>query len=704
MSQPLEHASWMAVMLSVAKHYRIDVSSERISVALEWERGAPTSVVLERMASQIGLNMRFVAFDAKMIDPWRLPLVVEFKDGQVGMLERTDGQGRVSVLMGGDGGLATEYTAQALLELVQRVAILRPETSVPDARVDEYIKPYAPNWFWKIALRDWPRYGDIILASLFANLLALSSMLFSMQIYDRVVPAQSESTLWVLFLGVFVAIVFEFILRITRTHVSDVIGKRADLKISDVVFGHALRMRNSVRSKSTGTFISQIRELEQVREVITSVTIGAIADLPFVILFLCVLWMIGGPLVWIALAVLPLLIIPGWLAQKPLARLSREGMREGAIRNAMLVEAVEGIEDIKLLRAEPRFQNQWNQMNAVSADISMQQRFITALLMTWTQELQSLVYVTVLLCGCFLVMKGDMTTGALVGASILSSRMIAPLAQISSIFARWQQAKVARNSLDELMKRPVDQPERTAMLHRPIIHGQYMLENVQFQYGEKDKTPALTVAMLRIQPGERIGLLGRMGAGKSTLLQLLAGMQLPQSGKLLLDGADLTLIDPSDVRRDVGLLNQNARLFYGTIRDNLTLGRPLATDEEMLRALAMAGAMQMVQTQTGGLDYIINEGGVGLSGGQRQALLLARTLIRQPKVVLLDEPTAWFDDLTERQVIASMAPWLVNRTLVVATHRMAVLQWVDRIVVVDAGRVVMDGPKADVLHRLANPK
>jgi ATP-binding cassette subfamily C protein LapB len=704
MSQPLEHASWMAVMLSVAKHYRIDVSSERISVALEWERGAPTSVVLERMAGQIGLNMRFVAFDAKLLDPWRLPLVVEFKDGQVGMMERTDGQGRVSVLMGGDQGLATEYSAQALEERAARVAILRPETSVPDARVDDYIKPYTPNWFWKIALRDWPRYGDIILASLFANLLALSSMLFSMQIYDRVVPAQSESTLWVLFFGVLLAIVFEFILRITRTHVSDVIGKRADLKISDVVFGHALRLRNSVRSKSTGTFISQIRELEQVREVITSVTIGAIADLPFVLLFLCVLWMIGGPLVWVALAALPLLIIPGWLAQRPLARLSREGMREGAIRNAMLVEAVEGIEDIKLLRAEPRFQNQWNQMNAVSADISMKQRFITALLMTWTQELQSLVYVVVLLCGCFLVMRGDMTTGALVGASILSSRMIAPLAQLSSIFARWQQAKVARSSLDELMKRPVDQPERTAMLHRPIIHGQYLLENIEFRYGDKDKNPALTVAMLKIQPGERIGILGRMGAGKSTLLQLLAGMQLPQKGKLLLDGADQTLIDPSDVRRDVGLLNQNARLFYGTIRDNLTLGRPLATDEEMLRALAMSGAAQLVQTQTGGLDYIINEGGVGLSGGQRQALLLARTVIRQPRVLLLDEPTAWFDDLTERQVIAAMTPWLEHRTLVVATHRMAVLQWVDRIVVVDAGRVVMDGPKADVLHRLANPK
>lgn len=423
-------------------------------------------------------------------------------------------------------------------------------------------------------------------------------------------------------------------------------------------------------------------------------------DLPFVLLFLVILYLTGGPLVYIALGALPLLILPGFLAQKPLAKLSSEGMRESAIRNAVLVEAVQGIEDIKLLRAEPRFQNQWNQLHAVSADISIKQRHIINWLMTWTQELQGLVYAAVLLGGCYLVMSGEMTTGALVGSSILASRMMAPLAQLSSVFARWQQAKVARKGLDELMKRPVDQPEHSKLLHRPLIQGQFGLNNVQYQYGEKDKVLALDIKTLNIQPGERIAVLGRNGAGKSTLLQLLAGMHVPQHGSVKLDGLEMPLIDPADVRRDVGLLTQNSRLFFGSIRDNITMGRPMATDNEILQSLTLSGALDLIQSQESGLDYMIMEGGIGLSGGQKQALLLARTIIREPKTLLLDEPTASLDEISEMQVLDQLGPWLEGRTLVVATHRLAVLKWVERILVIDGGRVVMDGPKEQVLAQL----
>lgn len=698
------HADWLAPMLTVARHYRLDVSEESVRVALAWERGAPLDALIARMARQMGLGLRLVRFDAKLLDPWRLPLLVEFKDGQVGVIDKADGQGRVSVLLGDERGQAIDLTVDEMRGRASRAALLRPESSVPDARVDGYIAPYRPSWFWRLALRDWPRYGDIVVASLAANVLALATMLFSMQIYDRVVPAQSEPTLWVLFGGVLVAVVFEFMLRLARTHVADVIGKRADLKISDVVFGRALRLRNDARSKSTGSFIAQIRELESVRELVTSTSIGAVADLPFVLMFIGVLWLIGGPLVFVALAALPLIIVPGLLAQRPLARLSREGMRESALRNAMLVEAVEGIEDIKLLRAEPRFQNQWMQLNSVSADVAMQQRFVTGLLTTWTQELQSLVYAVVLLAGAFLVMKGEMTTGTLVASSILASRMMAPLAQLSSVFARWQQAKVARQGLDELMQRPIDQPERGRLLHRPALQGSYELVAAQFRYDKDAKQPALGVAALKIAAGERVAVLGRMGAGKSTLLQLLAGLQRPQEGQLLLDGVDLALIDPSDVRRDMGLLTQHARLFYGSVRENLMLGLPQASDADLLRALTLAGALPMVHTLAGGLDYMIHEGGIGLSGGQHQALLLARTLLRQPQIVLLDEPTAAFDEGTEAQVIDGLLPWLQGRTLVVATHRMAVLKWVDRILVVDGGRIAVDGSKAEVLAQLSKPR
>jgi len=696
------YTRWLEAMLAVARHYGIGVSEENARVALAWESGTPLDTLLEHMARQLGLALRFAPFDEAALDPWRLPLVVEFDDGQVGVVRSADGKGRLGVLLGGDQGLESALEFEALRGRVRRVVLLRPQTSVPDARVDDYIRPFRADWFWRIALRDWRRYGDVMVASLCANLLALSGMLFSMQIYDRVVPAQSESTLWVLFGGVMIAILFEFLMRMARTHISDAVGKRADLRVSDVVFGRALRLRSDARSKSTGSFIAQVREVEQVRELLTSTTIGALVDLPFFFLFLVVLWLVGGPLALVALAALPLLAAPGILIQRPLGQLASEGMRESALRNAMLVEAVEGIEDIKLLRAEPRFQNQWNHVNEVSAGIGTRQRFLVGLLMTWTQEVQSIVYAVVLLVGCYLVMKGDMTTGALVGSSILASRMIAPLAQLSGVFARLQQAKVARKGLDELMQRPVDTPERGRLVHAPALHGGYEIEGVRFQYAKEDRSAALEIARLHIEPGEKIALLGRMGAGKSTLLQLLAGLRAPQQGRLSLDGLELGRIDPADVRRDVGLLTQNARLFHGTIRENITMGAPLASDAEVADALRMSGALPLVQSRADGLNELIAEGGQGLSGGQRQALLLARMLIREPSIVLLDEPTAHFDEVTERQVIESVGQWAGQRTLVVATHRLPVLQWVDRIVVLDAGRIVMDGSKEQILGRLSH--
>lgn len=702
MKLPSQYTSWLDAMLFVARHYGIGASEESVRVSLAWERGAPLDTLLDHMARQLGLTLRLGEFSEAMLDPWRLPLVVEFDNGEVGVVRASNGRGQLGVLLGGDHGLETALPLDELRRRAKRVAVLRPNTAVPDARVDDYIKPYKANWFWAIALRDWRRYGDIMLASVFANVLALASMIFSMQIYDRVVPAQSESTLWVLFGGVMLAVAFEFMLRVSRTHISDVVGKRADLKVSDVVFGHALRVRTDARSKSTGSFIAQVREVEQVRELLTSTTISAVADLPFFLLFLVVLWMVAGPLALVALAAVPLLVIPGLLIQKPLARLASEGMRESALRNALLVEVVEGIEDIKLMRAEPRFQNQWNHVNDVSAGVSMRQRFLTSLLMTWTQEVQSIVYAVVLLAGCFLVMRGDMTTGALVGSSILASRMISPLAQLSGVFARWQQAKVARGGLDQLMQRPVDQADGARLVHAPALQGHYALAGVEFRYGKDDRSPALTVAQLQIQAGEKVALLGRMGAGKSTLLQLLAGLQSPQQGHVALDALDLSLIDPADLRRDIGLLTQNARLFHGSIRENVTMGMPLATDDQVFEAIAMAGALPFLQSRAEGLDELIHEGGLGLSGGQRQALLLARTLIRQPSIVLLDEPTAHFDEVSERQVIDLVGNWMAPRTLVVATHRMPVLQWVDRIVVIDGGRIVMDGSKDQVLGRLSH--
>ncbi len=697
----INYQPWLQAILTIAKHYRIEPSEERIRLQLDWNQNQNLDEVLVLISRQIGLNLRKVAFTNEVINPWRLPVLVELADGQVGVIDKADGTGHVSIQLSGDQGLSQKFAVGALRHIIKNVYVLRPEQSVPDARVDEYIKPYQPSWFWSIALQDWKRYIDIMLASMIANILALATIIFSMQVYDRVVPSQSIPTLWVLAAGVLIAAIFEFVLRLSRIYISDIIGKRADLRVSDRVFGHALRIKNSERSKSTGTFISQIRELEGVRELVTSTTMGAIADLPFFFLFLVIFALIGGNLFWVMLLVVPLMILPAILAQKKLAQLAQEGMRESSIRNAILVEAVQGIEDIKLLRAESRFQNQWNHMNEVSADISMQQRKIVGVLTAWTQKIQGLTYAAVILVGCFAVMKGDMTTGALVACSILSSRMLAPISQITGILGRLQQAKVAKKGLDELMKKPVDQADQAHLVHKEVLHGDYELKKVVFQYSEDDPRPSLSIPHLKIRAGERIAILGRNGAGKSTLLQILSAMQFPNAGSVHLDDLDISLIDPSDVRRDMGLLNQNAHLFYGTIRENLTLGAPLARDEDILKALKVTGALSFVHEKKEGLDHLVLEGGVGFSGGQRQALLLARLLIRQPNILLLDEPTAAIDDVAEKQLIDHLRNWLGYRTLVVATHRRAVLELVDRIIVMNEGKIVMDGPVEQVLQQSA---
>ncbi|RKG45176.1 MULTISPECIES: type I secretion system permease/ATPase [Acinetobacter] len=699
MSNTINYQPWLQAVLNIAKHYRIEPSEERIRLQLDWNQHANVDEMLGFMAKQIGLNVRKNKFDSSFLNPWRLPLLIEFNSGEVGIIERIDVDGNASVQLSGDEGLSQVFPIERLSHGVRNIYILRPESSVPDMRVDEYIKPFEKNWFWSIVLTDWKRYIDIMFASLMANILALATVVFSMNVYDRVVPSQSIPTLWVLAGGVLIAAIFEFALRVARIHLSDIIGKRSDLRISDRVFGHALRIKNNERSKSTGTFISQIRELEGVRELVTSTTVTAIADLPFFFLFLGIFWLIGGNLFWVMVAIVPLMILPGIFAQKPLARLAQMGMRESAIRNAMLVEAVQGIEDIKLLRAESRFQNQWNHMNEVSASVSMEQRKIVGLMSAWTQKVQGLAFAIVVLVGCFAVMKGEMTTGALVACSILSSRMLAPISQLTGVLGRLQQAKVAKTGLDELMKRSVDQPDYSHLVHRPVIQGNYELNGVVFKYGEDDPRPSLVIPKLEIKPGEKIAILGRNGAGKSTLLQLLSGMQTPIQGKVKLDGIDLGLIDPSDVRRDMGLLNQNSQLFYGSIRENLTLGAPLATDEQVMQALQLTGALAFVQEKKEGLDHVILEGGVGFSGGQRQALLLARLLIRQPNILLLDEPTAAIDDVSEKQLINHLKLYLRNRTMIVATHRRAVLELVDRIIVVNDGKIVMDGPRDQILNQ-----
>lgn len=691
--------SWVDTIGQIATHYRLSYSSGGLLAMARWQQNQSLVSVLKNMARFVGLSARVLDSQLEDITGWRLPLVVQLKNGQPGIIHSYDGASQVGISFVEDASLITQLPLDELLSDIQRVVIFRPAAMARDSRTESYQAPFNPGWLRQLVLVKMKPYGHVMLASLVINLVSMAGILFSMQVYDRVIPAQSYPTLYVLFIGVMIAVGFGFAMKLLRGHVTDILGKQADMRISDRVFGHALRLRTSVVPRSTGSFISQLRELESIREMVTSTTVSVVVDLPFFFLFLLVLAIIAPQLAWIAPMAAVIMILPGLLFQRRLAALAREGNQESTLRNAVLVESVQGLEDIKLMQAESRFLQQWNSYIRITAQTGVRTRRITHGLLAWGTTVQGAVFALVIVVGAPMVMDGDLTTGAMVAASQLASRMIAPMAALCGVLARWQQAKAAKGGIDSIMQLPVENDNHSQLLHRDVLHGHYQFTDTAFRYQPDSPLIPLRVANLEIRPGERIAVLGRNGAGKSTLLQALIGGITLVQGELRLDSLSLPHLDMADLRRNVGLMTQNARLFHGTLRDNLTLGAPQMRDDEIFHALEMCGVAALVRKLPHGLDHPIMEGGTGLSGGQRQSILLARLILRDPNVVLLDEPTASLDEHTERDFLQQLDAWLAGRTLVIATHRTAVMSIVDRVLVLKEGALVMDMPKDKAMAR-----
>ncbi|WP_129558121.1 type I secretion system permease/ATPase [Pseudomonas aeruginosa] len=630
----------------------------------------------------------------RRIDRYLLPALLLLDDGRALVLVGNDGEHAEVLVPQSDGGSQRMPLAE-LEALYSGTAIFAKCRYRPDGRVGDYASALPEHWFFGPLKRLWRSYAEVTAAALVANVLAVASALFAMQVYDRVVPNAAFDTLWILASGVALAIILDGVLRIMRGHLLNVLGKRLDLQLSTLLFSRVLSTRVAAKPASMGAFSTQVREFESVREFFTSSSAALISDLPFVAIFLLIIAVIGGHVVWVPLVACVLMILPGLLTQRLLGHLSRQNLREGAMKNGVLLEAFEHLETVKATRAEGRCLHQWETLTGELAGTAMKTHTLASTLSYSASIVQQLCYVGVVVFGVYRISEGAMAVGGLVACSILASRAIAPLSQAAGILGRWQHTKVAMEGLDQLMSAEQERPQGKRFVHKERLQGHYRLEGVRLAHG--DSPPVVDVQALNIRAGERVALLGGNGAGKSTLLRLLSGLLDAQAGRLLLDDVSLTQIDPADRQRGIGYLPQDVALFHGSLRDNLNLENAALGDEELLETLDGVGLGAFVRGHPLGLDMPI-QGNASLSGGQRQAVGLARVLLQDPPILLLDEPTAAFDQGSEKQVIDYLQQWLGKRTLVITTHKKSMLALVERAVVLRQGRVIMDGPLEQVVQ------
>ena len=676
------------------------ISTEALKAGLPHADQRFTPELAIRAAERAGLSARLVRRPKlSQILPVTLPCILLLKQGNCCVLHSFPDSGNAEIIVPEGGGSKRTVSVEALQDQYTGYTLFaRPEFKF-DSRAPEMRLKEPRAWFWGTLAQFWPIYSHVILASVLINAFAIASPLFIMNVYDRVVPNNALETLWVLALGVGTVFVFEFIMRNLRTYFVDTAGKNADVIIASRLLEQLMSMRMDNKPPSTGAMANNLREFESLREFFTSGTLVALVDLPFVFLFVGVIWLIAGPVAVVPLAIIPLVLIVGYIMQFPLRSVTERTHREANQKHALLVETIDGLETIKASAAEGRIQRSWERFVGLSAHSAAQARFISGVATTFAQISIQMSTVLVVVYGVHLIAEGLITMGALVAATILTGRSLAPLGAVAAMLTRLQQSRVALKSLDQIMKAPVERASDKAFLHRPRLNGLIEFKDVCFKYPQQEPL-AVDHVSLKINPGERIGILGRIGSGKSTLARMCVGLYQPAEGSILIDGTDIRQIDPADLRRNMAYVAQDNYLFFGSVRDNIAFGAPHIDDQTILRAANVAGVTDFLRTHPHGFDLQVGERGMGLSGGQRQSVAIARSLLLDPPIILLDEPTSHMDNSSEAMFKNRLGQVLPGKTLILVTHRSSMLTLVDRLLIVDGGKIVADGPKEEVLAAL----
>jgi ATP-binding cassette subfamily C protein LapB len=693
--------SLASVLLYLAAHHGRALSYQALIAGLPIEGGQLTVGLFSRAAQHGGLEAMPVKRDLQDIPAMVLPAVLLMNDGSARVLTKIDVRSKQATLVNSSSQQGPQTFPFSAIEpdYLGYAFFIKPAASTV-TRDGTAEKPASPHWFWPVIRRFWGNYSHVAIAAFIINLLALASPLFVMNVYDRVIPNGAVPSLVALAIGLIIAITFDFALRLVRSQIVDVTGKKIDVVLAADIFEHVLAIKMAKRPTSVGILANQLRDFDSVRDFFTSGTVVSATDLVFALLFIGALFIVAGPLAWIPLLMLPAMMIIGAVLQKPLQNAMNKLQAESSARHGVLVEAMAGIEAVRAVGGEARMQMAWERSVAATARSSENVHFWSSLALTSSSTAQQITSLLIIIIGVFLILDGKLSVGALVAANMLAGRVLAPIGGIASLITRATQTFIALKSIDRLMSMDRERPIGKTYVARNINAGRVEFSNVAFKYPQS-ATNALEKISFTITSGERIGIIGRIGSGKTTVGRLLSHFYDPDEGSILIDGVDIRQYDPADLRSGIGLVLQDTDLFFGTLRDNIAIGRPAATDEEILAAARLAGVERFVATHPLGYDMPVSEGGRSLSGGQRQAIGLARVLIRNPQILFLDEPTAHFDMRSESEFLENLKRLAGNNlTIMVATHRPSLLELADRLLVFDQGRLILDGPRDAVLKQM----
>ncbi|PCM44485.1 type I secretion system permease/ATPase [Marinobacter sp. ANT_B65] len=701
--QVFEADSLLTCLQVLCRFHGRQSSAESILSGLPLAEGRLIPSTFGRAAQRLGFSSQIEKQPLDAVNSALLPAVLLLNGDQACVLHAVDyEQGTASLVYPQLPDSETEVPLSTLSEdYAGTIIYCRPRFNF-ESRASRTHPSRKGHWFWSVIAENKKLYRDICIAALMINIFAVAMPLFVMNVYDRVVPNHATHTLWVLAIGLLIALSADLLLRLMRGWFVDLAASRSDAKLSATIMERVLGLSLSHRPQSAGAFAANVQSFESIRAFVSSMTVVGLVDLPFVLLFLLVIMLISWPLGIPVIVGATGLIIYASIAQRRLRDLSEESMAAGSQRNATLVEGLSNLEAVKTFGAEGRIQETYERTSLYMSNISARLKFISSSIQNGAQWCQHLVSVAIIILGVYLIIAGELTQGGLIAAYLLSSRAMAPVSQAAGLLAQYHQAATALRTLDEIMELPQERTQGKNWVSRPVLSGRIEFRDVQFQYPESGQL-ALSGVSIKVNPGERIAVLGKNGSGKSTIQRLLLGLYFPVSGTISLDNVDLRQLDPAELRRNIGYVPQDVELFYGSLRDNIMLSRPVS-DEELLRVAELGGLKQYIDAHPDGFDLQIGERGQRLSGGQRQSLAIARAMIGDPPILLLDEPTGALDHSSEEHFKRSLARAAKGKTVVMVTHRTSLLELADRIVVLDGGRIVADGAKDAVIEALRQGK